>query len=123
MNEKTLNSLETFTERAQYMRAQMKLKQFEIAKLLNINTVTYNHYETGYTKPTLEILIPLAEIFQVSPSWLAYGDTAHILQKIMPEDRCFLDRYNFLDSRGRQMIDNLIYSEACMKKKYKPHVT
>lgn len=113
---------ENFSERVQFMREQLKLRQWEVAKKLGVNTGTYHHYENGYSKPTLDILIPLAEIFQVTPAWLAFGEIEHTLPEILPEDRYFLDRYNLLDARGKRLVENVIGSETIMRKRYKTAV-
>jgi len=59
-----------FPERLKYMRNQMSLTQKDIAIKLNIQRVTYSHYETGRSQPSIDTLIILADIFNCSIDYL-----------------------------------------------------
>lgn len=59
-----------FPERLKYMRNQMSLTQKDIAIKLNIQRVTYSHYETGRSQPSIDTLIILANIFNCSIDYL-----------------------------------------------------
>lgn len=47
-------------------RRNKKISQSEMAKYLNVVTDTYRNYETGRTEPTLDTLIKIADILDVS---------------------------------------------------------
>lgn len=59
-----------FPERLKYMRKKASLTQKEIASKLNIQRVTYSHYETGRSQPSIDTLILLANIFDCSIDYL-----------------------------------------------------
>lgn len=53
-------------------RISAKLKQSDVCKLLHIGQSTYSKIENGtYNNISLELIYKLAEIFNVSPIWLA----------------------------------------------------
>ena len=57
-------------ERLIQMRENKQLKQIEVAKLLNIGTVTYNRYEKGEREPDHKMLNKIANFFNVSTDYL-----------------------------------------------------
>ncbi|AEO93333.1 transcriptional regulator [Bacillus phage G] len=59
-----------FPERLKYLRKENLLTQKEIANLLNIQRVTYSHYETGRSQPSIDTLILLSNIFDCSIDYL-----------------------------------------------------
>lgn len=44
--------------------------QIDVAKNINITQFTYSNYETGKTEPTIEILIRLADFYNVTLDYL-----------------------------------------------------
>lgn len=59
-----------FPERLKSMRKSLYLTQKEIANKLNIQRVTYSHYETGRSQPSIDTLILLSKIFNCSIDYL-----------------------------------------------------
>lgn len=59
-----------FPDRLKKMRKSISLTQKEIANKLNIQRVTYSHYETGRSQPSIDTLIILADIFNCSIDYL-----------------------------------------------------
>lgn len=51
-------------------RKKLNLSQEEIAKMLNVNRVTYTGWETGKYSPKIADLINLANIFKTSTDYL-----------------------------------------------------
>lgn len=47
-------------------RTAMKLSQSELARLLGTTLQTISHWETDYTEPSVDQLIALANIFEIS---------------------------------------------------------
>ena len=62
--------MNTLGEKLKIERRKRNLTQDDIAKMLDINRVTYYGYETDKHEPNLKILCKLAEIFQVSTDYL-----------------------------------------------------
>lgn len=52
------------------IREDNDLRQSDIAKILNVSQNTYSQYETGVIALTAEILITLAEYYNVSVDYL-----------------------------------------------------
>ena len=52
------------------IREDRDIKQKDIAKVLNVSQNTYSQYETGVISLTAEILIKLADYYNVSVDYL-----------------------------------------------------
>ncbi len=57
-------------ERLLQLRKEANLKQKELAEKLNMNSVTYLHYEKGQREPSLDTLLDFADFFSVSVDFL-----------------------------------------------------
>jgi len=57
-------------ERLKALRLERKLKQNQVAKALEISPQRYSYYETGDRQPDNEMLIKLAQYFEVSVDYL-----------------------------------------------------
>ena len=66
MNEKH-NKL---AERLLQLRKESGLTQKELAKKIDMNSVTYLHYEKGQREPPIDTLIVFADFFSVSVDYL-----------------------------------------------------
>lgn len=55
-----------FSERLKYLRKKNNMTQQQLANLLGVSKSTISGYETGSCKPTIERLIRLADIFNVT---------------------------------------------------------
>ena len=52
------------------LREDNDIKQKDIAKILNVSQNTYSQYETGVISLTAEVLIKLADFYDVSIDYL-----------------------------------------------------
>ena len=59
-----------FSNRLAELRHEKRLSQKEIAKLLYIPQTTYSHYEVGNREPSIETIIKLCDLFDVSADYL-----------------------------------------------------
>ena len=59
----------TFTERLKYLQANSGMKK-DVAASIGISVMTYYRYETGQHEPTMNILIRIADYFNVSLDYL-----------------------------------------------------
>ena len=57
-------------ERLLQLRKEANLTQKEMAEKLNMNSVTYLHYEKGQREPSLDTLLDFADFFSVSVDFL-----------------------------------------------------
>lgn len=60
----------TFSERLVSLRKEKKITQKQLAIELNLSEVGIQNYEGGRRKPAYDVLIALAEYFQVSIDYL-----------------------------------------------------
>jgi len=89
-------------ERLRIFREQCGFSQQQIADKLNIHRATYSYYELGRTEPSVDNLIRLARIFNITVSeLLGVEDSSsqskmsladHNISIIRPEDEERLDR-------------------------------
>ena len=63
------------------IREDRDLKQKDIAKILNVSQNTYSQYETGVISITAEVLIKLADYYNVSIDFLLDRTNNPKLQK------------------------------------------
>lgn len=59
-----------FKERLKQLRIETETKQEALARYLNVGISTVSMYETGQREPSLDILIKIAEYFNVSVDYL-----------------------------------------------------
>ena len=59
-----------FSQKLKEIRISKKLTQSQIANILNIAIRQYQRYEYGTSDPTREVLIKLADYFDVSLDYL-----------------------------------------------------
>ena len=57
-------------ERLKSLREESKYSQREVAEKLGISTSAYGYYEHGKTTPDTEMLLKLANLFQVTTDYL-----------------------------------------------------
>ena len=65
--EKTRNKL---PERLLSLRKEANLTQKELADKLQLNSVTYLHYEKGQREPPIDLLITFAKFYSVTVDYL-----------------------------------------------------
>ncbi|VIQ83164.1 Cro/CI family transcriptional regulator [Streptococcus pneumoniae] len=59
-----------FSERLKELRKEKKLTQTELASKLDISQKSYSNWESGKAEPTLDNIIKLADLLEVSLDWL-----------------------------------------------------
>lgn len=62
--------MKIFGKRLREVRKSKKITQQELADRLGIKRNTYSDWENGKTEPTFEILVKLADLFDISLDWL-----------------------------------------------------
>lgn len=97
----------TISERIRQLRQERKWTQAELAEQLGIHQKQVSAYERGVNLPSTEILIKLAEIFDVTPDYLAFEAKGRPA-KLNIQDRELLRRF--------EMVDNLTEKEKTLAK-------
>ncbi|WP_130858914.1 helix-turn-helix domain-containing protein [Gracilibacillus phocaeensis] len=59
-----------FNERLRYIREETGFEQKEVGKRLNMTKSGYNHYESGRNQPSIETIIKIADILEISTDYL-----------------------------------------------------
>ena len=62
--------METIGTRLKKRRIELNMKQSDIAKILNINRVTYQGYESDKHKPDIDTLVKIADTYQLSLDYI-----------------------------------------------------
>ncbi|MEK9629868.1 MAG: helix-turn-helix domain-containing protein [Nitrospinota bacterium] len=105
-----------------FARKSGKLKQNELAKILNVSLPTMNHYESGKRTPNSELLAQIAKTLECDPGWLLTGE-GEAKKKGMesPKNSGSLDsfvlvpRYNIegpgSSIQSEQVVDHLAFKE------------
>ena len=60
----------TLGDKIRIERETKKLKQEDLARLLNLRQTTISSYETNNSQPSYEMLIKIADLFEVSTDYL-----------------------------------------------------
>ncbi len=94
--------------------------QREIAKMLNISQTTYHNWENDITQPSLEQLITISSLFDVSVDYLIGNsdDTGVITYRektITDDEYAILAMYNKLPQPLKQNIFELMQNMITMK--------
>jgi len=71
---------ETFGERIRRLRRDHKLKQEQVAAVLNVNRKAISHYENDVREPSFESLVRLAELYHVSTDYLLGLHAIHAIE-------------------------------------------
>jgi transcriptional regulator with XRE-family HTH domain len=91
-------------KRINQIRRELNLSQVKFAKLCNLNSPALSQYEAGVRKPSLEILILLANKFNLSLDWLILGKTP----KDKEESKMYAEIYDklflLLNTSDQQLI-------------------
>ncbi|MCM3053701.1 helix-turn-helix domain-containing protein [Caldibacillus thermoamylovorans] len=75
-----------FSERLRYARKRKKLTQEQLAAKVSTTKGTISNYENGYSSPSNEMLIDLAEALEVTTDFLLGNDTKDKLPELTPKD-------------------------------------
>ena len=88
--------MNTLGNRLIKLRKQHKLKQNEASKQIGISSVSLSRYENGNRTPDTKTLHKIADFYDVSPSYLLFGDnnkTFSFLRDITEEEAELLKDY------------------------------
>ena len=55
-----------FADNLKNLRKEQKIGQKELAERMSISVKTVSHWETGYTEPSINQLISLANFFEIT---------------------------------------------------------
>ncbi|AIO19252.1 HTH-type transcriptional regulator Xre [Candidatus Izimaplasma bacterium HR1] len=88
------------------LRMKKKLKQKEVADSLGITAVAYNRFENDNRKPSYELLILIADFFEVDVGYFFYRDdidNGFILIRILFNE--YLNTYIEINKLGKKYLN------------------
>lgn len=68
-------------ERLKQLRKERQVLQKDIADYLNVTVRTYQYYESGELEPSLEKLVKIADLFEVSTDFLLGRENTEALKE------------------------------------------
>lgn len=96
------------------LRLESGLLQKEVAQSIGVSPQTYCYYENGINKPDPEMLIKIADFFEVSVDYLLgrSDDSGNIMIDIdrfySPEERQLIEDFRQLNSYKKELVKNTI---------------
>lgn len=72
------------------LRKEKNLTQEELAEIVNVTKATINSYELGRTEPNIDILIKLADYYNVTLDYLVGRENENLLTKYFNEKKQLL---------------------------------
>ena len=75
-----MNVIEILAKRLKELRKENNYSQYEIAELMGIAQVTYSHYELGRRSVSIQNLVKIAQIYDVSTDYLLGLSDVKIVQ-------------------------------------------
>lgn len=100
-----------FAERLKELRLEKEMQQTELAEMLNLRSSAISKYEKGITQPSIETLIKLSEIFEVTIDYLVGVSNEKNPYKNMnltPAEANLIDRFRSLNYENKIRIDERI---------------
>ena len=84
------------------IRKEKGLTQTDVAKVLNITVSAYGNYELGQRSPTPEVLVQLADLFEVTTDFILGRTTNTIdFNTLSPFEKEFIDVLRKLSENDR----------------------
>lgn len=98
-----------FPERLKEVRKKKKINQAALSKHLNYGYTAIANYESGRNEPSFDVLIKLAEYFDVSVGYLVgCEDEPYKAIGMNAEEKEVLQQYTKLSEEERKMIRDLM---------------
>lgn len=80
------------------LRVSENLTQKELANKLEITQFTYSNYETGFTEPSIETLVKLADHYHVTLDYLVGREFANDAGYLTADEKEMLKMFRKLDT-------------------------
>ena len=99
------------SDRLKQLRLRFGYSQAFLAEELSISRMAYTQYESGHREPPLEILIHLAQMYQVSLDFLLGISDLSRLPQLFPQESYLFSRLDRLSERGREHVFQALQQE------------
>lgn len=95
-------------------RTSRKMTQKDVAEKIGVAKSTYSLYESGNREPGVAIIKKIAKVLNVSADELLGTNEKEDPQNqsfITEPEQNLLDKYNFIDDKGRHTVDTVLEME------------
>lgn len=99
-----------------YLRTKYGYSQTEIANRLRITRAAYTNYESGVRQPRIEVLVQLADLYEVSLDELLGHAPLGQPEVLGPLEYELVHRYRQLTPDGRLRVMNQLLFELTLNK-------
>lgn len=89
------------------IRKQHNMTQQEVADALGCSSIVYGRYETGKRQPSADVLIRLADVFDVSIDYLLGYDRV-VFTALTPAEKELIEASREADDRARADVLKLL---------------
>ncbi len=100
-----------FSTRLKELRTDNDMLQSDLAEKLNLKSSAISKYEKGLTQPSIETIIKLAEIFNVTVDYLVGASdikNPYDVSRITPSEADLVDNFRRLSFENKIRIDERI---------------
>ena len=100
-----------FSNRLKQLRLRYGYSQAFLAEELSISRMAYTLYESGHREPPLEILIHLAQMYQVSLDYLLGLSDLSRLPQLSPQESYLFSQLGRLAEKRRDHVLQILQQE------------
>lgn len=97
-----------FGKRLEQLRKEKKINQSELAGRIGLTQQTISSYEKGKNKPSMDILVRLAQEFGVTSDYLLHGNVANNESELTDEQKEFLNVFEKISKDKRDLAKNIL---------------
>ena len=103
--------------RIKQLRTERKLRQADVARLLNVTPEAYSMWENGVRQMSLSNLVALANFYGVTLEYLVgVSSERWTKESLSADEESLLDWYKKLDEADRGLLAAMARNLACNKK-------
>lgn len=97
-----------FGKRLEQLRKEKKINQSELAGRIGLTQQTISSYEKGKNKPSMDILVRLAQELGVTSDYLLHGNVANNKSELTDEQKEFLNVFEKISKDKRDLAKNIL---------------
>lgn len=91
-------------DRISYLLKADNKEQKDLTNFLGLNNVAFSDWKAGKSKSYLKYLIEIAEFFDVSIDYLAYGKENLLISELSDDEQELLNNYKKLSDKSKGRI-------------------
>ena len=99
-----------FGDKLKKARISAKLKQSELAKILNTTNTTISNWENNVSKPDLDTIEYICGALSVPASYF-FNSPDSVVKVFTPAEQEHIKKYRGLDDHGKDIVDTVLDKE------------